>query len=251
VIALEPVLFGAVSALASVVLPRLFEAPSGGNIGIPSWLGFIRLSYVRTAGATVFGIAISAAIGLSLSGDSHRPVTYVVFYGLAGLGLVVAVVTTIVIDNREEAPAVGLYQPGQVVPRPNALVALEDELSLAYEEALAMARIIRPEPLTPEGAVVMTALPDWEEKTALFLGNVLGPAYRALFRGSGIDDAPFVRLESERAFLGQLSIRLTPEMIRVGEAAVGEAISRRRENESAAFFVYARRGASLQAASSQ
>jgi hypothetical protein len=239
VIALEPVLFGAVSALASFVLPRFFEAPSGWNIEVPSWLGFIRLAYVRTAGATVFGLAGSAAIGLSLSNDGHRPVTYVVFYGLAVLGLAVAVITTIVIDRRDSAPAAHLHQPGYPPVLSNAHIGVEDEVSLAYEEALEMARIIRPEPLTPEGAVVLTALPDWEEKTALFLGSVLGSPYRAAFRGSGVEDSALARLESERAFLGQLSFRLTAEMIRVGEGEANAAISQRRENETASFFVYA------------
>ena len=124
---LAPVVLAIVSALASVFVPRLFEAPSGWSVRVPGWLGFIRLAYVRTAGAAVFGIAAPTAIGLSVSNDPHHDVTYVVWYGVAFLGLVVAIATTIIIDRRSaptDGVALALGNPpssasqGQLVSRP-------------------------------------------------------------------------------------------------------------------------------------
>jgi hypothetical protein len=113
---LAPVVLAIVSALVSVLVPKLFEAPSGWSVRVPGWLGFIRLAYVRTAGAAVFGVAAPTAIGLSVSNDPHQNVTYAVWYGVALLGLVVAIATTIVIDRRS-APAAGMaFGSGNLAP---------------------------------------------------------------------------------------------------------------------------------------
>lgn len=95
----EPAISALLWAAASVVIPKLLKAPSGWSLRVPGWLSFIRLAYVRTAGATVFGLASSAAIDLNLSNHTHHLVTYVIVYGVAFVGLLVAIATTIIIDR--------------------------------------------------------------------------------------------------------------------------------------------------------
>lgn len=69
-----------------------------------AWLGFVRASHVRTAFAGVFGLAASAGIALSTSAHSHKPVTYVLWYGLAALALVGVIAMTIIIERRGVPP---------------------------------------------------------------------------------------------------------------------------------------------------
>lgn len=95
---LSPALLGGVAgALASTVLPWLL-GPA--RQAVPRWFGFLRITYVRTAAATVFGITITTAISLSTDDHTHKQATYIGWYGVAALALIVAVVTTIVIDRR-------------------------------------------------------------------------------------------------------------------------------------------------------
>lgn len=85
----------AITALA----PRLFGAA---RTGIPRLLGFIKLTYLRTAAGGVFGLCAATAITLSTSDHSHKTVTYVLWYGVAALALVVVIWLTVVIDRRSE-----------------------------------------------------------------------------------------------------------------------------------------------------
>lgn len=121
---LAPVLTALVSALASVLLPELLKAPSGWSLRVPGWLGFIRLAYVRAAGAAVFGIAAPTAIGLSVSNDPHHDMTYIVWYGVAVLGLVAVIAATVVIDRRSLSATKRPQQgPGTVSPAPAIAVS--------------------------------------------------------------------------------------------------------------------------------
>jgi hypothetical protein len=79
------------------------------------------LAYIRTAGASVFGLAASAAIDLSLSGNPHKTVTYVIAYGIAFVGLVVAIGTTVIIDRRS-----GVYDHSRAGTPPKAEVTDSD-----------------------------------------------------------------------------------------------------------------------------
>jgi hypothetical protein len=85
------------------------------------------MAYVRTTGAAVFGLAAPTAIGLSTSNESHHPVSYLIWYCLAGLGLATAIVATVVIDrgnaggNAAEPPLAsfqGPLSPSGGVPDP-------------------------------------------------------------------------------------------------------------------------------------
>lgn len=128
----EPVIAGAIAAFISIFAPMVAGEPSGESIRIPGWLGFIRLSYVRTAGATIFGLAASAAIDLSLSNHSHHLVTYVVFYGIALLGLAVAIGATVVIDRDAfQSPWPGFVSNH---PRPTGVQSPVSTLADLYKE---------------------------------------------------------------------------------------------------------------------
>ena len=98
------ILGGLVSAVASIAVPLLLGAAQQ---WIPRWFGFLRIAYVRTAAATVGGLAAAAGISLSISDHSHKELTYIVWYGIAAFGFVVSFALTIVIDRRlmREAPA--------------------------------------------------------------------------------------------------------------------------------------------------
>ena len=77
----------------------------------PAWFGVARISYLRTAFATVFGLAAAAGISLSISDHSHKHQTYELWYGLAGLALFGVLVTTIIVERRSEAAAAPQTQP--------------------------------------------------------------------------------------------------------------------------------------------
>lgn len=242
---LAPVVTAVVSALISVLLPELLKLPSGWTLRVPGWLGFIRLAYVRTAGAAVFGIAAPTAIGLSVSNDPHQIGTYIVWYGVAAFGLAVVIATTVIIDRRS-ALAAGSGAIGATTLAPTTkpsptFIAAEAEIALAREEALEMAKILRKEwpHITPDGALVQTTLPDWRSKTMDFIGVVLGAGRRAAFKAAGVSgDNDLENLESEGRFLENLALELTPNTIRVSEADFLEARRRRRDHESASFLNY-------------
>jgi hypothetical protein len=90
-------------AVASVVAPRIWASVRARPR--PAWFGVARITYVRTAFATVFGLAGAAGISLSISDHSHKHQTYELWYGLAGLALFGVVVTTIIIERRSAAAA--------------------------------------------------------------------------------------------------------------------------------------------------
>jgi len=113
---------------------------------------------------------------------------------------------------------------------------VESEIALTHEEAIEMAKLICAKGV--DAAVVKVALPDWRAKTADFLDVALGPAYRAAFKGSAVEDDPLESLEAEARFLSDLSLKLTVASIRVDEDALAHAIKTRRESESANFFAY-------------
>jgi hypothetical protein len=120
-----------------------------------------------------------------------------------------------------------------------AFVAVEGEISLAAEEAGEMATMLRREwpYITPDGALVETALPDWKDKTTDFIAAVLGSAQRAAFKSSGGDNT-LERLESEGRFLVDLAQKLTPDAVRANESEILEARKKRREHQAASFLAY-------------
>ena len=69
------------------------------------WFGVARISYLRTAFATVFGLAAAAGISLSISDHTHKHQTYELWYGLAGLAFFGVLVTTIIIERRSAVAA--------------------------------------------------------------------------------------------------------------------------------------------------
>jgi hypothetical protein len=119
-------------------------------------------------------------------------------------------------------------------------VAVEAEISLASEEATEMAKTLRTEwpHITPEGALVEVALPDWREKTTDFIAGVLGPASRAAFRAAGSGENTLECLESEGHFLVGLAQKLTSGEVRVGEDEFLEARRKRRDHGAAGFLNY-------------
>ncbi len=101
----------------SVVVPRLLGAA---RQRVPRWFGFVRITYVRTAAAAVFGLTAATGINLSISNHSHRTVSYIVWYGVAALALTVALVVTIVIDHRlASTPPSPSEQTPQAAPNTN------------------------------------------------------------------------------------------------------------------------------------
>ena len=192
----EPVIAGAVAALISIFAPLATGEPSGESLRVPGWLSFIRLSYVRTAGATVFGLAASAAIDLSLSNHSHHLVTYVIFYGVALLGLTVAIGTTVVIDRETfQSPWPGFVanhhrSPG--VQSPTATLAdlykegddFRSECAALPSGSLALKARWRLIGGTPqEQCAREEQARQWDEKVSLYLWNEptlkqFGPGWR-------------------------------------------------------------------------
>jgi hypothetical protein len=89
------------------------------------WPGFVRLSHMRAAAGGVFGLSAAAGISLSISDHSHHTISYVVWYGLAGLMLVV-IITTLIVEHEQMAEpsqaqahgAIGLLPYKQAVVGP-------------------------------------------------------------------------------------------------------------------------------------
>lgn len=119
-------------------------------------------------------------------------------------------------------------------------LAVEAEVALAHEEALEMIKLLRAEwpHITPDGALVETALPDWRARTTDFVGSTLGSAQRAAFKASATGTNELERLESEGRFLGQLALGLAVSAVRVDEEGFLAARSIRREHEAAGFLHY-------------
>jgi hypothetical protein len=121
------ILGGLVSGAVSVLLPKLLGASSGWSVKLSRLFGWVKLGYVRAAGGAVFGIAVSAAIGLSTSNEPHQTMTYIAWYGLAFLGLAVVIAATVLIDQRTasathpEFP----FRPGDLARQHTSLGAVQ------------------------------------------------------------------------------------------------------------------------------
>jgi hypothetical protein len=119
-------------------------------------------------------------------------------------------------------------------------IAVEGEISLASEEAMEMASMLRAEwpHIAPDGALVEAVLPDWREKTTGFIAAVLGSANRAAFKASATGTDTLERLDSEGRFLVDLAQKLTPDAVRTNEEETLEARDKRRRHEAAKFLKY-------------
>lgn len=107
---------------------------------MPRWFGFLKFAHVRSAAGVVFGVAIAAAISLSISDHSHK--TYIVWYGVAGVSLAIVLVATIVIERRlTDAPPLPTPDPRNA-PMSRLLRRLIDEhrgrRSVSEEQDLAV-----------------------------------------------------------------------------------------------------------------
>lgn len=122
----------------------------------------------------------------------------------------------------------------------DVFVAAEAEIALANEEAREMARLLRKDwpYMTPDEALVQTALPSWRARTTEFIGAVLGAAQRAAFKGSAVGSDLLERLEAEGRFLGDLAINLSADSIRVNRTEFLEAREKRRDHSAADFLSY-------------
>jgi hypothetical protein len=123
-VALEGILGAVLGGALSVVLPKLFGGSQGWSVKLSRFFGWVKLGYVRAAGGAVFGIAVSAAIGLSTSNEPHQTVTYFAWYGVAFLGLAVAIAATVLIDRRTapSTPQRGLaFGPGDLARQHTSL----------------------------------------------------------------------------------------------------------------------------------
>lgn len=94
-----PLISGLAGLLASSLLTWLTNEQR-----VPSWFGFIKLTYVRTIASGVFALTAAAGISLSISDHSHREVSYIAWYGAAGLALAVILATTLIIDRKPAGP---------------------------------------------------------------------------------------------------------------------------------------------------
>jgi hypothetical protein len=70
---------------------------------VPSWFGFVKITHVRNVAAGVCTLTAAAGINLSTSDHSHREISYIAWYGAAGLALLVVVATTIIIERSRSA----------------------------------------------------------------------------------------------------------------------------------------------------
>jgi hypothetical protein len=97
-------LAGVLASGISVLVGKLYGSA---RPRVPRWLGSVKLTYVRSAAAGVLGISLSAGIGLSTSDHTHRMVSYLLWYGMAAIALVVVIVTTVGIDRqvRKDRPS--------------------------------------------------------------------------------------------------------------------------------------------------
>jgi hypothetical protein len=113
-------------------------------------------------------------------------------------------------------------------------VAVEAEISLAYEEALELMKMLAKEPphTAVEAALAKTVLPDWRAKMTEFIGVVLGSAQRSAFKGAGVGGNELKRLESESQFLSGLALNLSSDSVRIGGQKVLEARHARRSHEA-------------------
>jgi hypothetical protein len=98
---LYAIIAGVVSGAVTVLLPMLVPLArlEWSALRAPWWLGLFQFSYLRTAGASMFGLGTAAGISLSISDHSHHVLTYALWYGIGVLGLVIVIVTTIIIDS--------------------------------------------------------------------------------------------------------------------------------------------------------
>jgi hypothetical protein len=119
-------------------------------------------------------------------------------------------------------------------------LAVEAEVALAHEEALEMTSLLRADwpHITPTGAVVEAALPDWRAKTTTFVGTVLGAAQRAAFKGADKGANSLERLEAQSKFLNELALGLAPDLVRVGEGDLLRARAARRKHQATGFLDY-------------
>jgi hypothetical protein len=104
---LPAVIGGLVSGLVSVLLPRVLGASSGWTVKFRGFLSGVRLAYVRSAGAALFGIGAATAISLSTENAPHNDVTYLFWWGVATMGLAIVIAATIVIDRQAAAEPAG------------------------------------------------------------------------------------------------------------------------------------------------
>jgi hypothetical protein len=113
---LVEVVVGLVASTISALFGHFF---SDGRLRLPRFLGSFPLTEARTTAAGVLGITLSAGIDLSTSDHSHRMLSYVFWYGIAFVALVVVVVCT-VRDRRRSGPKA----PGEslVAPRSASLL---------------------------------------------------------------------------------------------------------------------------------
>ncbi|MCW2980488.1 MAG: hypothetical protein JWO14_2215 [Solirubrobacterales bacterium] len=177
------ILAGLVSGAISVFLPMLLGGSSGWRTTVSRWFGSVGLGYVRTASAAVFGITISTAIGLGVSDHTHRPVTYLVWYGLALMALAAIIATTVLID-RTEPPEVSADEPKPPpVRKPRNILGqasgrlIEDELVKLIDEW----RKLRASEFGETSAPAYNVL---ERKTSDFLSAALGDAERQRFQSN-------------------------------------------------------------------
>jgi hypothetical protein len=91
-----------IGALVGLIASSLLARQRDGA-RVPDWLGFINLAHVRTAAGGVFGLTATAGVTLSISNHSHHTISYVAWYGVAGIALVVVVTTTILIERGRAA----------------------------------------------------------------------------------------------------------------------------------------------------
>jgi len=137
------VLGGIVAAAVVAVGAQVFETA---RAGVPRLLGVVKLPYLRTAAAGVFGIAISSGISLSESNESHHAVTYIAWYAAAVAALVAAIVLTVVIDRGKAPSEPAPSEP--VIPslpgRPVRLPALSDREALDGERGRLMRHDLKP-----------------------------------------------------------------------------------------------------------
>lgn len=97
-----PFLLGLATSLLVALVTDLV-ARLGRERRVPSWFGFIKLTYVRAVAAGICTLTAAAGITLSISDHSHHPISYIGWYGGAVIALAVVVATTVIIDRRPPA----------------------------------------------------------------------------------------------------------------------------------------------------
>lgn len=149
-----PFLLGLATSLVAALVTELV-----GRLGrerrVPRWLGFIKLTYVRTAAAGVFTLTAAAGITLSISDHSHHTISYIGWYGGAVIALAVVVATTAIIDRRLPASESRVLAPSPAMPE-RAPVSQKHEQQL-HEWLTLLTRTVEQESSSgfvgyPEGA---------------------------------------------------------------------------------------------------